>query len=138
MRTFYIFRINQEIFKLLKDNPYNLYKTMDEIHAFKKDEIDLAINLFDTIVNPINKKEVNVEIFAIHKHNEHYTKYNNIHMINNYYSDEQTELTINSTYMLLKTSRAIPTFLSALKKDKTLFVCDFQNKDYFWLSELRS
>jgi len=138
MRQFYIFRINREILLLTKDNPYNLYRMMDEIYGLKTHEVDVAMNIFETIIKPIDKKNLNLCIFDNHKSNDHYTKYNNVHMINNYYNDENTELRVNSTYMLLKSSKANPIFLKDLKFDKSLFVCDFVNKDYFWLSELRS
>ena len=138
MRIFYIFKINKNIFMLLRNNPYNLYKTMNEIYALTSSEIDLAKNMFETIVKPIDRREINVSIFDKHKNNEHYTKYNNMHTINNYYNDETTELVVNSAYLLLKSTKANPVFLKDLKTDKTLFVCDFQNKDYFWLSELKS
>ena len=29
-----------------------------------------------------------------------------------------------------------PSFLKELEKEKNLFFCDFENKDYFWLEKI--
>ena len=38
MRTFYIFNINKNFYNLMKNNPYHLYKTMEDIHSFDKND----------------------------------------------------------------------------------------------------
>ena len=58
-------------------------------------------------------------------------------MINNYYRDEESRLIINKAYMLLESNVVKPSFFKDLI-NKGLFVCDFENKDYFWLDSLYS
>ena len=58
-------------------------------------------------------------------------------MINNYYKNEESKLTINKAYLLLETNMIKSAFFNDLK-NKNLFVCDFENKDYFWLDSLYS
>lgn len=135
MRTFYIFNISKEFKTLTKDNPYNLFKSFEEIYNFNRNDIFIAYELFFQIAIPFDKKKLNLNICDHNRHNNNYTKFNNIHIINNYYTDEQSELVINNSFLLLKTSLIAPTFLKDIQNEN-LFVCDFQNKDYFWLENL--
>lgn len=136
MRTFYIFNINDEFATLTKDCPYNLFKSMEQIYYTDKKELDIAYNVYEQIIKPINKNKMNLDVFEMFKENDHYTKFNNTHMINNFYNDEQTRLVINSSFMLLKTTIAHPSFLSFFANLENVFVCDFENKDYFWTEKL--
>ena len=136
MRTFYIFKINNEFAILTKDCPFNLYKTMEGIYYFNGSDLKPIYKMFKYIANPFNKKNLNLKIFELHRHNLNYTKFNNIHMIHNYYTDEETELTVKNVYLILKSTIATPSFFNDLKDKENLFVCDFQNKDYFWLDQL--
>ena len=34
MRTFYIFNINKSFYNLMKNNPYHLFRAMEDIHSF--------------------------------------------------------------------------------------------------------
>lgn len=138
MRTFYIFKINDEFVKLTKDCPYNLFKSMEDIYYTEKNNVNTAYNLYEQIVKPINKNELNQIIYNNYKDSDHYTKFNNTHMINNFYSDEQTKLIINSTFMVMKSSVNTPSFLDILKKMSDVFICDFDNKDYFWLQAIEN
>ena len=45
-------------------------------------------------------------------------------------------LIVNKAFLLLSSNILKPSFLSDLKEYKNLFVCDFKNKDYFWLESL--
>lgn len=136
MRTFYIFKINPEFSILLKDNPYNLFKTMEQIKSIPRIDFSVALQLFETVVSPINQKKYNGELFSDYQNNQHYTKYENLHMIHNYYSDEETTLFVGKAYLRLKSTEEVPSFLKHLTFDANLFACDFQNQDYFWLSEV--
>ena len=44
MRTFYIFKINKEYYKLTKDTPYNLYSAYLNIKLSTKNNINLLYN----------------------------------------------------------------------------------------------
>lgn len=136
MRTFYLFKINKEFITLTRRNPYNLYKTMEDIYNLKSDALDLGYSMFKQIISPFDKEKMNVYFFDSYKENDHYTKYNNNHMLNNFYTDEQSKLVIHKTYLMLKTTKVKPTFFKDLKNDTGIFVCDFSNRDYFWLQEM--
>ncbi len=137
MRTFYIFKINQEFSNLLKNSPYNLFKTLEQIYYLNKNDLQTAFKMFETIAIPINKRKLNIEIFDEFKDNENYTKFSNTHMINNYYTDEKSRLTIKNSHLILTSTNYVPSYFKILSKQKNLFVCDFKNQDYFWLSEIK-
>ena len=136
MRTFYLFKIKTNYSILTKNNPYNLYKTLEEIYHLKKDEIKIAYDLFSQIRDTFNKELLDNNIYEYYKSKYTYTKINNTHIINDYYTDEKSKLTINPTYLLIRRTKQIPTFLRTITKKNNIFVCDFDNIDYFWLDEL--
>ena len=136
MRTFYIFKINKEMAILTKDTPYNIFKNMEGIRKYKKDNVSFCYNIYDQIITPINLRSFNRRILNSYKDNVYYQKYRNIHSIYNKYKPEETKLTIKNTYLLLETNSIKPSFLKELTFDRDLFVCDFENKDYFWIEQV--
>ena len=134
MRTFYIFKISKEFKIITKNRPYNLYMALDNIHKMDNSELNLAYRLFDTICERQSIKDLNVKIFNLLKDKDTYTKFNHHHIINNYFTSENSKLTINKSYMKLKSTMNNPTFFETLKNIPNLFVIDFNSKDYFWLS----
>ena len=135
MRKFYIFNINKEFRILNENNEYDLYRQMESIKRLSKDKYYIGVKLFNTLASTINANDINNKIYEKNKKSDFYTKYRNIHMINNYYKDEESKLIINKVYMLLESNKVKSSFFKDLK-DKGLFVCDFENKDYFWLDKL--
>ena len=136
MRTFYIFKIKKEMAILTKDTPYNIFKNMEGLKKLVKDNISTSYNIYDQIITPINNKSFNQHILKNYKDNLYYQKYYNIHTIYNKYKPENTKLVIKNTYLLLETNAIKPSFLKELAFDKDLFVCDFENKDYFWIEQV--
>ena len=134
MRTFYIFKINKEFKTLTKNKPYNLFLALENIHNMDSHDLTLAYKLFEEICDKPNVKELNLSVFNEHKEHDYYIKFNNNHLINNYFTTENSKLTINKTYLKLKSTLNNPTFFKTLQKVPNLFVIDFSSKDYFWLS----
>ena len=136
MRTFYIFKINKELAILTKDSPYSMFKSMEQIYKLDKKDFSIGLKLFEQLAVPIDYDKINKTIYKKYKDNDHYMKYRNVHKINNRYKPEDTKLTVNRVYLLLESNIIKPLFLKALNIDNDLFVCDFENKDYFWLESL--
>ena len=63
MRIFYIFRINKEMEVLLKDNPYNLFKSLEDIYLLDKTSIGIGKDLLDQLIVPIDKLKYNKLIY---------------------------------------------------------------------------
>lgn len=134
MRTFYIFKINDAFKTITIDKPYNLFLALDNIHRMDKSELALAVRLYEEVCDKNDVRSLNLSIFNLLRESDAYTKFNNHHIINNYYTDESSKLTIHKTYLKLKSSKNNPTFFETLKVFPNLFVVDFADRDYFWLS----
>lgn len=135
MRAFYIFKINKEMGVLLKDSPYNLYKSLEDIYLLDKTSIGIGKDLLDQLIVPIDKERYNRLIYELNKDNDFYMKNGDTHKVANKYRKEETIITVKNSHILLKTNiinRDIKKFLPITE----LFACDFQNKDYFWLEQL--
>ena len=131
MRHFYIFQIREEIKKITYTNPYELFHTLETIYYQNKEEVLLSYHFLNQIILPINQKDLDIALFKHYKENYFYTKYRNIHN-----RKENTCLTIHKTYMKLETDVIKPRFFEELEKNPNFFLCDFEEKDYFWLSSL--
>ena len=134
MRTFYIFKINKEFKTITKDKPYNLYLAFDNIHSMDKDNLELAYRLFDEMCDIYDTNKLNTKVFNRMKEKDYYIKWNNSHLVNNYYTSENSKLIINKSFFKLKSSTNNPIFFDILKTIPNLFVIDFNQRDYFWLS----
>ena len=136
MRTFYIFYINEEFKILNKENPYNLFKALEQIYYLDKEEISLGVALFETIAIPFDLDNLNKFVFDNYKDNDFYTNNRNTHKIYNKYRDETLLLKTSKTYMQLKTNIRKSDYLKNIAINNNLFVCDFHNKDYFWIDKI--
>jgi hypothetical protein len=67
-----------------------------------------------------------------------YSRNVNVHTIKNLYFDEISKLTVYNSHIKIKTNINYPTFIDSLRNfEKNIFVCDFINKDYFWLDKIK-
>ena len=135
MRTFYIFQIKREMVALTEELPYNLYKTLEEIYLLDKSKISYGKDIMDQLIIPLNKENYNKAIYQINKDNDFYMKIGDVHSIYNKYRDEKTTITIKKSHIILQTNSLIKNIKNFLPTNN-LFVCDFTNKDYVWLSKL--
>lgn len=136
MRTFYIFKIKEEYAHLTKNNPYHLFKMLSYIYNIDREEIKRGADLFYKMVERFRNKEFDNKLFKKYQDNFFYTKFKNIHQINNIYKKEESKLIVHQHFLLLKSTIIRPTFLQDLEELENLFLCDFENKDYFWLEKL--
>lgn len=136
MRTFYIFKIKNEYASLTKNNPYHLFKMLSYIYHLDTDDISRGVELFNKMTDSFNSKEIDIELFRAYRENYFYTKFKNVHQINNIYKKEESKLIIRKKFLLLQSTVIHPVFLNNLSKYENLFFCDFANKDYFWLDKL--
>ena len=135
MRNFYIFQIKSEIEILLKDNPYELFHTLQTIYYRTGDERAQYL-IANQIIDKIDMKNMDISLFKRFQENYFYTKYKNIHAMHDVYRKENTILSLHKSYIKLQTNVIKPRFLEELKKYHRLFICDFETIDYFWLDSL--
>lgn len=136
MRTFYIFKINNDYYKLTKNMPYNLYKALLNIKLGTKENITYLKNEYNSLVDKYNKRELNKYIYGKMSKLDGYNLFNSVHTYNSYYTNEASKLIVNNSYMILKTNTITPYFLDYLEDIPNLFLIDFEKGDYFYLSNL--
>ena len=134
MRTYYIFKINKYFAYVYKKWPHKMYKIIEELYHTKDYDMLLSYKYYQKFAVEFNKLALNEYIYSINKQNKNYERDNNIHIINN---EKYNKLIINSTCMILKTNDIYSIFLNDLNEySDNIFICDFQNHDYFWLDSL--
>ncbi|MDO5569197.1 MAG: sporulation inhibitor of replication protein SirA [bacterium] len=135
MRTYHIFKINKFFFYMYKKNPYKVYKILEGIYKSEEYDILLSYKMFKQIVIPLNSKDFTLSLKQIYKDNNNYYYNNNIHILNN--KCEYSKLIVNKTNLKLKSSINLSPFLNNIANfSDNIIICDFKNKDYFWLNEI--
>ena len=135
MRVFYLFQIIKDILIKYKYKEAQLYRLLQNIHYLKTEDIVLGYKIYDTIVNSIDKNDFNNYIKSKNENKDTYMFYNYTHTINDFYFNESTKLIINNSFLKIKTNTNIPSFFYDLRVFENIFVCDFNNNDYFLLNE---
>lgn len=133
MRTFYLFEVKDNIIRNYRNNYEELYDMLLNIHNLKSEDIVLGYNIFSSIVVPLNRESYNQYIKENNLDNENYICYNYTHTINDFYNDEATKMIINNSHIKIKTNKNAPSFFYNIRNFKNIFVCDFDNHDYFLL-----
>lgn len=135
MRTFYLFDVKENILKNYRNNYEELYSLLESIHYLKTEDIILGFNIYQRIVNPMKKEEYNDYIKKNNLGKENYICYNYTHTINDFYFNESTKMIINNSHIKIKTNKNVPSFFYNIRNFKNIFVCDFNNHDYFLLED---
>ena len=121
---------------LTHDTPYSLYRTIENLYYLDNVSLGLSYSLYDSIFDSFNTDVLDTLVSNTFIYNSYYFKENNKHVIYNKYKPENTTLQINKSHLLLKSDSLKPTLLRNYSNDDNIFVCDFKNKDYFWLNEI--
>lgn len=135
MRTFYIFKIKKEMTILTKETPYNLYRIIEHLYYLDDYNADVSFQVYDSIFDTFNKEYVNKRLNNLFQKNRFYLYEDDKHIIDNKYKPENTYLRVYKSHIMLKSNCLTPTLLVNYLMSDNLFVCDFKNKDYFWLNE---
>lgn len=136
MRVYYLFKINDSFSKLYYNKTYYLYKMLEQISLSSKNDFIISYRLFEQMAVAFNKTEINSKIYRRYAFDSNYLKTLNKHVLDN--KVEKTKLTVYNTYIKIKTNKNITEFFKLLSNEENIFVCDFNNKDYFWLSKVTS
>lgn len=134
MRTYYIFNVNRYFAYIYKKYPYKMYKIFEEIYNTRNYDDVKTYHILEEVANPFNKIMLNEYIYSEYKYKYGYKRKENIHTLN---SSEKTILRINNYNIKIETENNYSVFFKYLNNyNNRLFVCDFENKDYFWLNIL--
>ena len=63
MKVYYIFKMKKQFISLYKDTPSVLYNILKNIYYLDKEEVDYGYNLFNQLIIPINKNELDRKLF---------------------------------------------------------------------------
>ncbi len=129
MRRYYLFVIKDDIIKTYDNNLKELYINLYQIYKGKINNLNYRISLFEQICIPF---KVNIirnyfnHLSYIQKHNKKYLYKKN---------GEVSLLELSYPTIVIMTNRNLSYFFNILNLyNKKIFVCDFDNYDYFWLS----
>lgn len=134
MNVYYLFKINDSYAKLTRNNPFNLYMILNGIYRSSIKDIKEAYHLYHSIHKTFTKAELN-SFFKLLKKDDNYQVYNKMHAYHNYFTKEESRLFVHQTYLLLKSNKKNPVFLTYIQKAEHIFLCDFKTNTYFWLDE---
>lgn len=136
MRTYYIFNVNKYFSYMYKRTPFKMYKIFEEIYNTRNYDTNMTYHSLLDVADPFNKIMLSEYIYYEYKYKYGYKRCGNVHTLN---SGEKTLLRINNYNIKLKTENNYSVFFKYLNRyNNNLFVCDFENKDYFWLSILEN
>jgi hypothetical protein len=135
MRIFYVYTINEIYKDMYYDNSYRLYKILEGIY-YQRDYSKISSYMqYKQVVSGINKMLCNGYITKNHRLAYEYGYDNNCHYIRK--KDEHTKMIISNIYIKIISDLNFPCFFNDLYSyEKNIFICDFDNKDYFWLDKV--
>lgn len=135
MRVFYIYNVNDFFTSVYDKYPYKLYKMLEDAYYTNKHNIVLSSTYYEQITTNFNKLYINNYINANNKLDSYYYNKNNIHIISS--REEYSKLMVSSYCLKLKTNLNYPTFFkNIITYSDNIFICDFENQDYFWLNKV--
>ena len=112
-----------------------LFKSFESIYNSGRDDLYVASTLYEQLACKFNRNNINQKLKIAYKDNDYYIYRNNHHAYHNKYRGEDCDLEIKNSYIICNANTSKMEILKKLK-GYNLFVCDFENKDYFWLDEI--
>ena len=133
-----MFKIKEEYIDLYKDTPNTLYNILNQMYYMKRNEIGYGFNLFNQMIDKLNKFDLDKYLYVLLHTKMKYSKRGDEHILNNLYKDEISILKIKNTHMVINSNKSYTEFFVFLNQyDSNLFVCDFNNHDYFFMSNIK-
>ena len=128
LRTYYLFTIREEVTQELKEKEFELFYLLKKL--IQKQELPtFQISCYQQLCLPF-PKEVLVHYFQEKYHLSHDKEI--FHLPHETYQ-------IRSSYLKVTTEKQIPSiFFLICHIDPHIFLCDFQNGDYFYLNDFYS
>lgn len=132
MRKYYLFQIRKEFYELYQNNTLALYKLLYNIYKLDKNNFSYGISLYNQLCETINVSHL--KNYFQNKKNIINKKNKYLFSSNQYY--EKTIMQINHSSIIILTNVNIPCILQIINYyNKYIFICDFNNSDYFWLKD---
>ena len=130
MRKYYLFVLKKEYYNFYKNKSYVLYKMLENLDSLKPYDFSYGIDIFKEMCLPFSYKVLKNYIDNKITHKKISSK---VIKINN--KNEIIYLQLGYAKTIIKTNVNIPKIFKIFNiYNKNIFVCDFQNNDYFWLN----
>ena len=127
MRKYYLFIIKNEY--IIKNKSYGIFKMLKKIYYLKSYDFSYGINIYRELCLPFS---VNLLNNYLDKRISHKKINNKLIKI----QDENTYLQLMYPCVIIKTNQNIPKILKIFHiYNRNIFICDFDNDDYFWLND---
>ena len=115
-------------------NGYILYQTLESIYHLKKKNLNYGFSLFRQLCNPFDIKII--KTYIKFKYGKYIQSKNNRFYFKNNYINEITMVKLGYAHIRIKSNIILPKVLKIFEfYNQKIFVCDFKNKDFFWLSK---
>jgi len=138
MRIYFIFKIKEEYIDLYRDTPNTLYNILNQMYYMRRNDIGFGFNLFNQMIDRIDKFDLDKYLYVLLHTKMKYSKKGDEHILNNLYKDEISVMKVKTTYILINSNKSYTEFFTLLNSyDGNLFACDFNNHDYFFLSNVK-
>ena len=135
MRTFYLYQINDFCMDLYEKYPYKLYHILKDMYYTSKYNQSIAISSYEQVTDKFSRQFLYDFLFQHYRLEVYYHTKNHVHTISNHY--EYSRLLVSSYSLKLKSNLSYPSFFNCLNEySNHIFVCDFENQDYFWLHKV--
>ncbi len=135
MRIFYVYVINEFYKDMYYHHSYSLYKILESIYYERDYDKISSYRMYKQVVTPLNKMMCNGYVTKNHRLSYEYGYDNHAHYIRK--KDEHTKMVITNIYIKVISDKNFPTFFHDIfSYEGDVFICDFDNNDYFWLDKL--
>lgn len=133
-----MFNIKKEVYDIYNDTPSVLFNFFNYLYRSNKEYLDYGNLIFNQVANVFDKDKLDLEIFLKYHNNYKYSKRKEEHIINNLYKDEISIMKIKKSYIIINSNKNYTEFFKMLgSKYNECLVCDFINRDYFYLSNIK-
>lgn len=129
MRKYYLFIIKKDYYDIYKKNPLVLYKTLENLYRLKNSDLNYGLTLYNQICEIVDIERL--KNYFIHVKEE---EKNNKFLIR--LDKELTVIDFHYSCIICSSIKNYPSIFKVLNYySKYIFVCDFVNKDYFFLNK---
>lgn len=120
--------IKDEVVDIYENKEQDLYKTLENLYRLKKENFYYGTSLYIQLCKLFNTDIIN-KYFC---NSSQYKRKNNKYL---FIGEESFVIELNPSSITIMTSVNVPSVLKLFYYyNKHIFICDFENKDYFWLS----
>lgn len=129
MRKYYLFVIKKDIKDIYRKNSKSLYAILYNLYKLKGDDIRMGSSIYYQLCHVFSK-----DILINYMKEKYHLKKKDKYFLNNKY--EEIFIKFGYSCVIIYSTSNIPRIFKILYLyNKNIFVADFKNDDYFWLTK---